>query len=208
MDMDFVFSQLIRIKDLDIWEGLAHIGCSQEEYIGVLRIFCTDLEKKRVELDEFVKKENWKGYFGTVHAIKGGLAGIGAWRLSEKVEELENAARNKDYQFCMDETGNVLKEMEQFFAALKSSALFTEEKEEREQVSVSYMEKKLNELYLYCSLGSSAEAEDLAKELKSKTCGSETDTLVNEICAHVKNFDYDMVLQILDEQPYIKGKVG
>jgi HPt (histidine-containing phosphotransfer) domain-containing protein len=150
MDLVMIFSQLNRIEGLDYWEGLAHVGCSQKVYAETLRIFCTDLEKKCASLKEFHENENWKSYIAGVHAIKGGLAGIGAWLLEQKVKKLEDAARSEDYEFCRENTGNVLRELEHFAGVLKSSALFDEEEIEQEQVTSDYMEKKLGELYQFC----------------------------------------------------------
>ena len=199
-----VFSQLIRIDGLDIWEGLSHIGCRQDVYADALRLFCKDLEKKCTSLGGFLAKENWKDYSAAVHAIKGGLAGIGAWRLAQKAKELENALQKEDYRFCREESSEVLEEIAQFTNTLRSTALFAEEKIEREQVSPDYLEKKLSELYMFCSCGNSTEADVLARELKTKICGGEPDCIVDTICTLVENLDYHLVLQILSEQPYIK----
>jgi HPt (histidine-containing phosphotransfer) domain-containing protein len=206
MDLALVFSQLNRIEGLDYWDGLTHVGCSQEVYAEALRLFCTDLEYKCADLKEFFEKENWRSYAASIHAVKGGLAGIGAWLLEQKVKKLEDAVRSKDYEFCREITENVLEELEQFTGILKSSALFAEEKTEREQVLSGYLEKKLGELYQCCLSGNSAEADALARELKTKTCGAETGEFVNVICTHVENLDYHLVLQILAERPYITSR--
>jgi hypothetical protein len=55
-------------------------------------------------------------------------------------------------------------------------------------------------------LGSSAEADALVRELKTKTCDGKTDKVVSAICTHVENLDYHFVLQILAEQPYMKNR--
>ena len=204
MDLAQVFSQLIRIDGLDIWDGLSHVGCSQDVYADALRLFCRDLEKKCSDFGVSLQNENWKGFTATVHAIKGGLAGIGAWQLSAKAKELEDAVRAADYGFCKINSPNVLKDLELFTGRLKASALFAEEKIEKEQVSVDYLEKKLGELYQYCSHGSSEEADNLARELRAKTSGGETDGIVDTICTHVENLDYHLVIQVLAGQPYIK----
>ena len=112
MDLPLVFSQLSRIDGLDYWEGLTRVGCNQEEYAEALRLFCTDLENKYAGIDEFLGKENWKNYTDEIHAVKGGLAGIGAWLLAQKMKNLEDAARNGDYAFCREKTGSALNEME------------------------------------------------------------------------------------------------
>ena len=206
MDLDKVFSQLIRIDGLDIWDGLAHVGCNKEVYADALRLFYRDLENKHNDIKKFLRDEKWKDYTAALHAIKGGLAGIGAWELSQKAKELEDAARNEDYEFCRKNSSKVLKKLVRFTGKLKSSALFAGVKTEREQVSIDYLKEKLGELYQHCSTGNSEEAEALAKELKTKVYGGSFD-IVNVICTHVENLDYHLALQILAEQPYIKNSV-
>jgi HPt (histidine-containing phosphotransfer) domain-containing protein len=204
MDLDRIFSQLIRMNGLNIWDGLVHVGCSKEVYADALKLFCRDLENKCDEIVKSLQNENWKNYTAALHAVKGGLAGIGALELSEKAKELENASRKEDYGFCKKHSSKVLEKLIQFIDNLKSSALFAETKIEREQVSIEYMQEKLSELYLYCSSGSSGKADALARELKTRTYGGEIDGIVNVVCTHVENLDYHLALQILAGQPYIK----
>ena len=205
MDLALVFSQLIRINGLDIWEGLAHMGCSREVYADALKTFCGDLEKKSVSLAGFVKKENWKDYTAAAHAIKGGLAGIGAWVLAQEIRELEEDSQKGNYDICRKNTGKVLKKIGNFAIELRSNVLFAEETTPKERVSLDYLKKRLNELYLCCFSGKSSEADALAKELKTKTCGKKIDALVGTICTHVENLDYHLVLQALAGQPFIKN---
>ena len=195
-----MFSHLIRIDGLDIWEGLVHVGCDQEVYAEALRVFCNDLEMKYNALNGFLKNENWKDYSAAVHAIRGGLAGIGAWQLSQRVKELEDAAQNEDYKFCRENSGDVIASLEQFTGNIKSSALFAKDITEKEPVSPDYLGRKLARLYLFCSSGNSAEADILINEIKTKTCSKEADALIDTICGHVENLDYHLVLQALAEQ--------
>ncbi|MCL1815927.1 MAG: Hpt domain-containing protein [Treponema sp.] len=204
MNLALLYSQLIRVEGLDIWEGLAHVGCSREVYADALRLFCGDLEKRNAVFKEFQDQESWEEYAACAHAVKGGLAGIGAWELAEKARELENAARKGDYEFCRESSAGALEEIKKLIASLKSSVLFSKEAVKREKVSRDYLEKKLSKLYLACSSGDSAEADALIRELKTKTCGEENDAIVDMICTNVENLDYHLALQILAEQPYIK----
>lgn len=206
MDLKQVFSELFRIDGLDFWDGLSHVGCSQDVYVDALRLFCRDLEKKSEDLEVFLQKENWNGYTATIHAMKGGLAGIGAWELSAKVKELEDAVQKQDYKLCKRNTPETLKDLMQFTGSLRASVLFVEEKTEREKVLPEYFEKKLGELYQYCSLGNSEKADSLARELKTKTCGGEIGRIADAVYTHVENLDYHLVIQILADKPYIKNR--
>ena len=210
MDLALLFSQLIRLENIDLWKGLIHVGCNREVYADVLRVFCRELEKKIPVLAGFLEQENWKEYTAAMHAVKGTLGGIGAWKLAKRAEILEDASRKENYGFCREASGKALEEMEELAASLRSTALFAEEAEKeksqvsRKHVSRDFLEEKLNDLYWLCSTGSSAEADALAGELKTVTYTTETDTLIAEVCTHVENLDYHLVLQLLGEQPFIQ----
>ena len=204
MDLALLYSQLIRIESLDIWKGLAHVGCRKEVYADALRLFCGDLENITKPLMEFMEQEKWEEYSAAIHALKGGLAGIGAWELARKASDLENASQKKDHQFCRANSTAMFSEITELAESLKSTALFDEVIIKKEQVQVDFLEKNLNELYWACSSGKSVEADALAKELQTKICGGEIDNTVTAICTHIANLDYHLVIQILENQPYIK----
>ena len=216
MDVDQLFSRLFRLKNLDIWEGLNYVGCNKEVYADILRLFLGDLEKKSAALEGFLKQEDWKKYYTEIHALKGGLAGIGAWELSEKAGRLEDAARKENYRFCLETSGEILEEMGEFAVTLKA-ALFSSEdtKQEksgsgeqypRKQVSLDFLAERLNELYIFCSSGDSIKADALVNKLKNTTHSKDVDIFMNEIYTYVKNLDYDPVIKLLADKPYIHTK--
>ncbi|GHV85552.1 hypothetical protein AGMMS50230_11600 [Spirochaetia bacterium] len=200
MDLLRLFPQLGNIEGLDFWEGLSHVGCSREVYAGTLRLFCGELEKKAAAIAGFLGEENWKDYTTFVHAVKGGLAGIGAWELAQKALELEDASREGNYAFCQRHSAAILEEMEVLTTALRSTVLFRKEAGPKKEVSAVFMEQKLAELYDACSLGNSAKAEALAKELEASTYNNEIDTLVESITVMVENLDYDLALEVLENR--------
>jgi HPt (histidine-containing phosphotransfer) domain-containing protein len=197
MDLALVYAQLIRIEGLDIWDGLSHMGCNRAVYAEALKTFCGDLEKKNAGLVEFLEQENWKKYAATIHAIKGGLEGIGARELAQCVRELEAAVNEADYGFCKKNSRPLLQKTGLFIDELRAGALFDEDAIEREQVSPEYLKQKFSDLYRFCSSGSSTEAEALARELRTKTCDPATDAMLDSICTHVENLDYHLALRLL-----------
>jgi protein phosphatase len=146
-----------------------------------------------------------------------GLAGrLG---LGRALAALEDAARKENYGFCREISAEALGKMGELAVSLRSSALFTEDSKEaksvfrkqafqkqasRKQVSLGFLEERLNELYWFCSSGNSIKADTLAGELKNTTHDRKTDALIKEICNHVENLDYHLVLQVLGEQPFIR----
>ncbi len=80
---------------IDISKGVENCG-DNEEYLSVLKIFYSTLEKKTGELEESFDSKDMKSYAVRVHALKSSLRIIGAGRLSGMAEKLEFAAKNKD----------------------------------------------------------------------------------------------------------------
>jgi len=198
MDLELLFSQLIRIDGLDIWNGLSHVGCNRTVYADTLKLFCIEVERKTAAALDMMEQKNWKEYATTVHGIKGGFSGIGAWKIEEQAKQLENAAWKKEYAFCQEHTAEVCKTMVNFVAALRATVLFHRVAQQKETAPLSYLAEKFNALHWACFSGNCTEAEVIAGELETKTFDPETDALVETICGHVENLDYDLALKDLD----------
>jgi HPt (histidine-containing phosphotransfer) domain-containing protein len=200
MDLGKLFSQLIRIDGLDIWNGLSHVGCNRTAYIETLKVFCRELEKKTAAAASLLEKESWKDYTITIHALKGGLAGIGAWEIAREAWELEDAAWKRNYQACHEQTDGLLKKILELGIALRSTDLFNRDDlpKEKENVPLAYLTEKLNALHWACFSGNSIAAEAIVRELETKTFDEETDVVIETICESVGNLDYDLVIKDLD----------
>ena len=204
--MALLFSQLREIEGLDIWQGLAHTGC-REVYAHTLRLFCGELEQKIAAAQKLLDQENWKDYTTFVHALKGGLAGTGAWLLARKALLLEDASRRGDYALCREQSPAAFGEMSGFAASLKATALFAKETGPREKVAAAFLEQKLAELYRCCSLGDSAGAGAIIRELRTKTGGEALDALAEKVCGFAENLDYDLVMETLEQEKNLRAAV-
>jgi len=198
MDMGQLFKQLIRIEGLDIWKGLSHVGCNRAAYTETLKAFCRELSRKTADAALFLEQENWKDYAGTVHALKGGLAGIGAWIIAQEAWELEDAAWKGNYKVCHEQSGGVFRKMLEFDRALRSTVLFNREALPKENASLMYLTEKFHALHLACSSGNSTDVEALVKELETKTFDAQTDSIIESICEFAESLDYDLVMKGID----------
>jgi HPt (histidine-containing phosphotransfer) domain-containing protein len=197
MDLERLYTQLITIEGLDIWDGLSHVSGSREIYADTLKLSCGELEPKIDSIEIALKEEAWQDYTMAVHAVKGAFAGIGAFELAQKSLELEHASRNGDYKSCGAATGALLTEMIAFTGALRSTVLFEEDTTPREQASLAFLEEKLAALNEACMSFSSTKVEDLIRELKTKTFDKEHDDFVKELCGYAENLDYNLVVKAL-----------
>jgi signal transduction histidine kinase/DNA-binding NarL/FixJ family response regulator/HPt (histidine-containing phosphotransfer) domain-containing protein len=94
-DMTAVFSG---IAGLDPSVGLARIGGAPDRYLKLLETFCRDAQAALCHLYQAMEDETSLRAFTTqVHALKSGLANIGATGLSRTAAVLEKAGREKDW---------------------------------------------------------------------------------------------------------------
>jgi HPt (histidine-containing phosphotransfer) domain-containing protein len=198
MDLNLLFIQLIHIDHLDIWEGLSHTGCSRAVYADTLRLFCTDAEKRIFAASGFLENETWKEYTTAVHALKGGFASLGAWKIARQTMELEDAAWKKNYQQCREQSKPVFTLMKEFVAVLKTTCLFNRDEQLKEKESLVFFTEKLHGLRQACATGNCAAADTIAKELRSKTFDEKTDVLAETLCGYVENVDYDLAIKDID----------
>jgi len=198
MDLNLLFNRLILIDDLDIWEGLSHVGCNRTVYAETLRLFCTDVEKRTLAAHGFLENENWKDYTTSVHALKGGFSSLGAWKIARQAMELENAAWKKNYHICREQSREVFTIMQAFVIALRAAGLFQREEQPKEKAPLAFFADKLRDLRLACSTGNCAIADNIVRELRSKTFDEKTDALAETLCGFIENVDYDLVIKDID----------
>jgi HPt (histidine-containing phosphotransfer) domain-containing protein len=202
MDLALLFTRLIHIESLDIWDGLSRVRCSRAAYGEGLRLFCKDAEAQISSLKAALAEEDWNAYTLACHGLKGILAGIGAGDLSQRALELERAARQGDYGVCGSGAAPLMELLNGLVAALRFALSSAAEKPRvRQRASVNFLEEKLDMLHRACSTGASSEADSLVGELRTKTFDdAATDAFVDQLSAHVENLDYDLVLKSIEER--------
>lgn len=198
MELNQLFNRLILIDNLDIWEGLSHVGCNRSVYAETLRLFCVDVEKRTLAAKGFLEDENWKDYTTSVHALKGGFSSLGAWKIARQAMELENAAWKKNYQICREQSKEIFAIMQAFVIALRDTGLFQREEQPKEKASPAFFAEKLKDLRLACATGNCANADSIIKELRSKTFDEKTDALAEKLCDFTENVDYDLAIKDID----------
>ena len=106
--MDYDFKWLDEIG-LDTKEGMEYTG-GQDRYISALQRFYKGFDKNSARIDSYLVGEDYDNYMITVHAIKSNAKMIGSAELSRMFEELENAAREGNYDYIKEQTPTVVME--------------------------------------------------------------------------------------------------
>lgn len=78
---------------LDDAMGMQYCGNSEEFYIEILEMFCSQYEQKYAELQKDFEEENWNSYVVNIHALKSNSKNIGGKLLAEACLNLENAGK-------------------------------------------------------------------------------------------------------------------
>ncbi|MDE6714173.1 MAG: PocR ligand-binding domain-containing protein [Lachnospiraceae bacterium] len=97
----------IVIEGLDTGYALGLLG-SEKLFWAVLKDYYHAIPKKMERIEEYEKKEQWQEYTIEVHALKSASRQVGALKLSERAENLENAGNRNDSDMIHALTGELL----------------------------------------------------------------------------------------------------
>ncbi len=106
------------LKGIDVKKGMENCG-SLEAYKPVLDIYYTNIDEEADELIGLFNKQDWNGYMVKVHAVKGTSRLIGAMELANRAQELEDAARNRDERFIVQNHEGFIMEYRSFKNVLR-----------------------------------------------------------------------------------------
>jgi HPt (histidine-containing phosphotransfer) domain-containing protein len=105
---------LFSVPELDVNEGLTHVGGNISVYIDILRQFCTECDSILEKIRLATAAENWKDYAIRLHGVKGVFANIGVESLRAWAYKLELAGKNQEAGVCRAETDPFCAAMTQF----------------------------------------------------------------------------------------------
>ncbi|MDR2491433.1 MAG: PAS domain-containing protein, partial [Spirochaetaceae bacterium] len=188
--------EIAKISDISILDALKHVR-TEANLIKVLRQFVGEFDGYVTGIQDSLEKEDWNDYRLRVHAVKGVLATIGNTELSKKAKDLENAARDGNYQLCRKKTAALCESLLTFHGALRKTPLL--EKGEAKIIAVvskSTFCKKIHALHDAAFKFNSDDSEHLLEEL----AGIEPDDAalkalwekaVPAIRAEIEAFEYD-----------------
>ena len=90
---------------ISVSKGISYTGGNEAAYYDILEVYARKGEEKRLQIDDYADKEDWKNYIIEVHALKSTSLSIGAAELSELAKKLELAGKAGDYDTIIKENG-------------------------------------------------------------------------------------------------------
>jgi signal transduction histidine kinase/DNA-binding response OmpR family regulator len=162
---DQILQELLKIRGLNIRQGLHYAAENFETYLSTLKQVSRGMEKGLAVIRESLAAEDWQSYAVQVHAYKGIFATIGMEPISGWGKKLEDAAKGGDTSLCAAETEDFCAALTAFNAALRKTPLFAEPEETKTEIGAPDMAAKLTDLAEACDEGGSARIKAAVKDL-------------------------------------------
>ncbi len=186
-------------ESIDISAGIGNSG-SVAAYMNVLQILYDTLDAKLSEIEEHYSSKEIKDYTIKVHALKSSLKIVGAAKLGEHAQLLENAGKSDDIEYIDANNDLFISECR----ALKE-ILDTVFKTEDDSSDKPLADEAVMKLF-YSELGAAAEDMDcdVIDELFEKIGGyrlsDEDDKTVKQLKEYADIFDYISITDYLEKQ--------
>ena len=99
---DDFLTELNKIEEINIEIGLSRVSGMEDMYHDSLELLLKKLLPECDKMTEYLACEDMKSFSISVHAMKSMLSTVGAMRLSEIALKLETAAKDEEFDFCVD----------------------------------------------------------------------------------------------------------
>ncbi len=106
-DVEEIIADAVVKKDGKWYEGVEGIDAaaaiknsgSEDAFLSVLQIYYDSYDAKSDEIRHFYEEKDWENYTIKVHALKSSSRLVGALKLGDDAEALENAGKQQDIDF-------------------------------------------------------------------------------------------------------------
>lgn len=122
--------ELTQIEGIDVLEGIKNTG-SKEFLLELLGDYCSLIDTKAQNIQQYLEEERIRDYTIEVHALKTSSRLIGAMKLSEQFRVLEDLANENEIEKLLNETPEVLTHYKQYKTWLAPLAV-RKEREKKE----------------------------------------------------------------------------
>jgi HPt (histidine-containing phosphotransfer) domain-containing protein len=191
---------------VDIKAGLANTGNSPETYKKILSVFCADADSRISRIEKAAGEEDLSLYTTLVHALKGASRSIGAAVFGDQAALLEDAGRAGNRSLIDVETERLLKSL----VRLKNhiSAALEELSPMPPTGAEDYSANSAKSDYSALNLPALKEAllamdtgavNNRLQSYERLELDNAAKAFVNEIEQHILLFDYDKVVEKINE---------
>lgn len=177
--------------------GIQYCNGDKEFYVELLTKFAKDAKRKKTEINNFFKQEDWGNYAILVHALKSNAKMVGADSLSENAKNLEMAAKNQDAGYVREHHEALLAEYRQVVQCildvfhLGENGSMQGDKEHGTEISKEELLKRLAELKKGLDTFEADKAEALLFEMSGTIYeGASVGELLYDVRQDVDDFEF------------------
>ena len=182
---------------IDVEQMILNTG-DEKAFLPLLQMFSDTLDDKAGEIDMLFSREEYKDYTIKVHAIKSSLRLIGDDILADRAQELESAAKSKDYDFIKENHGVFMEGLRRLKAPL-NSALSGRSGDEIEKTAATsdIIAEAYSELRDAACEMDSDRIDEILDRMASYTIPDGDIDRFNSIRNAAREFDYDAITSLV-----------
>ena len=188
------------IEGIDGQTAIKNSG-SEEAFKMVLKIFYESIDSKNSEIEGYFKDSDWKNYAIKVHALKSSAKLIGAAKLAEEAQLLENAGKESDTAYINKHHAPFMQEYVAFgdkladiFGGKKNDAAGDADKPPADEYLLESMYEGLRDAAENMDYDT---IEEIFKELDEYSLPESDEKKLKAIRDKAESFDYDSILEII-----------
>ncbi len=195
-----IFEGLRRLN-IDSEMGLKYCG-DEEFYIEVLNIFKDSFQERKNIINKSLETIDIKTFTIQVHSLKSNSANIGAITLSDKAKKLEDAGKNEDFEYILQNISSFMKEYKELVEGLNQLLGFNDVEEYvmgNKEITDEIWERSLNQLKYLLDELEVDDATKLVHELLAYKLEEERLSGIIQIKKLLEHFSVEQSKVILDK---------
>jgi signal transduction histidine kinase/response regulator RpfG family c-di-GMP phosphodiesterase len=196
---DFI-SKLSEIDEINVETGLRRVSGMENMYRETVELFNRKIVPECDEMNNKMKHGDLSGFSISVHAMKSALSTIGAMSLSDTALRLETASKDNDIEFCVQRfpvfRNKLLKLHEELSAVFPDNAKPNIRKKSGD---TAYLKEKTGKAIEAASDFDSDAGLVILNDLLTYDFGERNNAVLENAAAAFKDFNYDVVTELLNK---------
>jgi len=203
---DFI-SALSKIDEINVEVGLSRVSGMEKMYRETLELFNQKLIPECDDMYSKIQHGDVSGFSISVHAMKSALSTIGAMSLSEAALRLETAAKDNNFEFCVQRFPVLREKLIGLHKDL--SVIFphdTQKESKKKTGDKAYLKGQIEKALEAVSDFDSDAGLNVINNLLTYDFGAQNNAILENAAAAFKNFNYDAVTELLNKLTDINPK--
>ena len=185
-----------RIDCLDIKAALKNSGSSEALY-SVLKIFYDSIDEKHQELSGYYSSEDWASYTIKIHALKSSSRIVGAFKLGDMAERLEDAGKENDTEYIREHHEEAMEE----YMGFKEALAFVFEEKTEKPLADSYLMEGIYEGLIEAANAMDCDmVEGIMKEISAYETAPEEKERFELVKEKADLLDYDGIIETIGKK--------